>query len=165
MQYWAHADDQIYVRLPGSIEPPFDLSFQSMCALIDIIRLSDVFCLFLTGNCDLVWLEDLVGIFEGDWQAEKTRERRLRTCRSVIQHLSRALRAPLSLKIQSPVFPLFSLNIGHFLSRFEGRGEMDQQQQIEALVAHLQNEGVLDEQFQCLMQLQDETNPVSHYGR
>ena len=42
---------------------------------------------------------------------------------------------------------------------------MDQQQQIEALVAHLQNEGVLDEQFQCLMQLQDETNPVSHYGR
>ena len=39
-----------------------------------------------------------------------------------------------------------------------------QQQQIEVtieqLVSHLQNEGVLDEQFQCLMALQDETNPV-----
>ena len=35
------------------------------------------------------------------------------------------------------------------------------EQTIDQLVVHLQNEGILDEQFHQLMQLQDETNPVS----
>ncbi|GAX78791.1 hypothetical protein CEUSTIGMA_g6228.t1 [Chlamydomonas eustigma] len=33
------------------------------------------------------------------------------------------------------------------------------QQHIDQLVAHLQQEGILDEQFQQLMQLQDDSNP------
>lgn len=37
------------------------------------------------------------------------------------------------------------------------------EQAIDQLVVQLQNEGILDEQFHQLMQLQDETNPVSKF--